>query len=175
MASRADIEFTYATIDRIFRLSLGELADFSGAKHDGDFSLTLEQAQRRKHEYIAAALGIEPGRRLLDLGCGWGAVRLRARSRRSRRRRSAVRGAGRLVPPLRAQRPPQGCARGGPRYVRIVRRRRESRRLGAFLLARGLPRRAPGGDLPQLVRERRWRASQLAGASTCRRWCSGAT
>ena len=74
MASRADIEFTYTSIDRIFRLSLGELADFSGAKYDGDFSLTLEQAQRRKHDYIAEQIGIGPGRRLLDLGCGWGAL-----------------------------------------------------------------------------------------------------
>ena len=72
MAGRADIEFTYTTIDRIFRLSLGELADFSGAKYDGDFSLTLEQAQRRKHEYIAEQIGIGPGRRVLDVGCGWG-------------------------------------------------------------------------------------------------------
>jgi cyclopropane-fatty-acyl-phospholipid synthase len=74
MASRADIEFTYTSIDRIFRLSLGELADFSGAKYDGDFSLTLEQAQARKHDYIAEQIGIGPGRRLLDLGCGWGAL-----------------------------------------------------------------------------------------------------
>jgi cyclopropane-fatty-acyl-phospholipid synthase len=81
MAARADIEFTYTTIDRIFRLSLGELADFSGAKYDGDLSLTLEQAQRRKHEYIAERIGIEPGRRLLDLGCGWGALLNYARGR----------------------------------------------------------------------------------------------
>jgi cyclopropane-fatty-acyl-phospholipid synthase len=81
MASRADIEFTYTTIDRIFRLSMGELADFSGAKYDGDFSLTLEQAQRRKHEYIAERIGIERGRRLLDLGCGWGALLNFARER----------------------------------------------------------------------------------------------
>jgi cyclopropane-fatty-acyl-phospholipid synthase len=74
MASRADIEFTYTSIDRIFRLSLGELADFSGAKYDGDFSLSLEQAQARKHDYIAEQIGIGPGRRLLDLGCGWGAL-----------------------------------------------------------------------------------------------------
>jgi cyclopropane-fatty-acyl-phospholipid synthase len=74
MAVRADIEFTYTSIDRIFRLSLGELADFSGAKYDGDFSLTLEQAQRRKHDHIAEQIGIGPGRRLLDLGCGWGAL-----------------------------------------------------------------------------------------------------
>ena len=72
MADRADLEFTYSLIDRIFRLSLGELADFSGAKYDGDFSMTLEQAQRRKHEYVAEQIGIGPGRRVLDLGCGWG-------------------------------------------------------------------------------------------------------
>ena len=72
MADRADLEFTYSLIDRIFRLSLGELADFSGAKYDGDFSLTLEQAQRRKHEYVAEQIGIGPGRRVLDLGSGWG-------------------------------------------------------------------------------------------------------
>jgi cyclopropane-fatty-acyl-phospholipid synthase len=72
MADRRDIDFTYSLTDRVFRLSLGELADFSGAKYDGDFSLSLEQAQRRKHEYVAEQIGIEPGRRLLDLGCGWG-------------------------------------------------------------------------------------------------------
>jgi cyclopropane-fatty-acyl-phospholipid synthase len=72
MADRRDLEFTYSLIDGIFRLSLGELADFSGAKYDGDFSLTLEQAQRRKHEYVAEQIGIDPGRRVLDLGCGWG-------------------------------------------------------------------------------------------------------
>jgi cyclopropane-fatty-acyl-phospholipid synthase len=74
MADRADLDFTYSLTDSIFRLSLGELADFSGAKYDGDFSLSLEQAQRRKHEYVAEQIGIGPGRRVLDLGCGWGAL-----------------------------------------------------------------------------------------------------
>jgi cyclopropane-fatty-acyl-phospholipid synthase len=72
MADRSDLEFTYSLIDRIFRLSLGELADFSGAKYDGDFGLSLEQAQGRKHEYVAQQIGIGAGRRVLDLGCGWG-------------------------------------------------------------------------------------------------------
>jgi cyclopropane-fatty-acyl-phospholipid synthase len=72
LADRSDLEFTYSLIDRIFRLSLGELADFSGAKYDGDFSLSLEQAQRRKHDYVAEQIGIGEGRRVLDLGCGWG-------------------------------------------------------------------------------------------------------
>jgi cyclopropane-fatty-acyl-phospholipid synthase len=72
MADRDDIDFTYSLTDRVFRLSLGELADFSGAKYDGDFSLSLGEAQRRKHEYVAEQIGIGPGRRVLDLGCGWG-------------------------------------------------------------------------------------------------------
>jgi cyclopropane-fatty-acyl-phospholipid synthase len=72
MADRNDLEFTYSLIDRLFRLSLGELADFSGAKYDGDFSLSLEEAQERKHDFIAEQIGIGPGRRMLDLGCGWG-------------------------------------------------------------------------------------------------------
>jgi cyclopropane-fatty-acyl-phospholipid synthase len=81
MADQKDLEFTYSLIDRIFRLSLGEMADFSGAKYDGDFSLTLEEAQRRKHQYIASQIGIEPGRRVLDLGCGWGPLLNFVRSR----------------------------------------------------------------------------------------------
>jgi cyclopropane-fatty-acyl-phospholipid synthase len=74
VADRKDIDFSYSLTDRVVRLSLGDLADFSGAKYDGDFTLTLEQAQRRKHDYIAAQIGIGPGRRILDLGCGWGGL-----------------------------------------------------------------------------------------------------
>ena len=74
MAERRDLDFTYSLTDRVIRLSLGELTDFSGAKYDGDFTLSLRQAQRRKHEYIAEQIGIAPGRRVLDLGCGWGGL-----------------------------------------------------------------------------------------------------
>jgi cyclopropane-fatty-acyl-phospholipid synthase len=81
MANRRDVDFTYSLTDRIIRLSLGELPDFSGAKFDGDFSLSLEQAQRRKHDYVASEVGIGPGRRLLDLGCGWGPLLAYVRAR----------------------------------------------------------------------------------------------
>ncbi len=74
MAERKDIDFSYSLTDRVIRLALGELADFSCAKYDGNFDLTLEQAQRRKHEYVAEQIGIEPGKRVLDLGCGWGGL-----------------------------------------------------------------------------------------------------
>lgn len=74
MASQTDMDFAYSLTDRIFRLSLGEHGDFSGAKYDGDFSMTLEQAQRRKHEFVAEQLRVPAGGRVLDMGCGWGAM-----------------------------------------------------------------------------------------------------
>ncbi|HWF24127.1 MAG TPA: class I SAM-dependent methyltransferase [Solirubrobacteraceae bacterium] len=74
MADRDDIDFSYTLTDRVIRLALGELADFSAAKYDGDYSLTLEQAQRRKHDYVAEQIGIGPGRSVIDLGCGWGGL-----------------------------------------------------------------------------------------------------
>ncbi len=80
MASQAETDFTYSLIDRIFRLSIGESADYSCAKYDGDFSLSLEEAQRRKHEYVAQCLGIGPGARMLDLSCGWGPLLTHVRS-----------------------------------------------------------------------------------------------
>jgi cyclopropane-fatty-acyl-phospholipid synthase len=81
MANSVDLDFTYSLTDKVVRLSLGELPDFSGAKFDGDFSLGLEEAQRRKHEYVAEQVGIGPGRRLLDLGCGWGPLLAYVRER----------------------------------------------------------------------------------------------
>lgn len=81
MADRRELDFTYSLTDRVIRLSLGELADFSGAKYDGDFSLSLEQAQRRKHDYVAEQIGIGAGRRVLDLGCGWGGLLAYVRDR----------------------------------------------------------------------------------------------
>ncbi|MES2881206.1 MAG: class I SAM-dependent methyltransferase, partial [Bacteroidota bacterium] len=70
MATKNDIDFTYSTMDQIFRLSMGNTADFSGAKYDGDFSLTLEEAQKNKHRFMANQLGIIAGSRVLDMGCG---------------------------------------------------------------------------------------------------------
>ena len=72
MADKKDIDFTYTTLDKIFRLSIGESADFSGAMYNGDFSLTLEAAQRIKHNFIADQLDIHEGSRVLEMGSGWG-------------------------------------------------------------------------------------------------------
>ena len=72
MAESKDLDFTYTTIDKIFRMSMGETGDYSGAKYDGDFSMSLEEAQRAKHIFIADSLGIKSGTRVLDMACGWG-------------------------------------------------------------------------------------------------------
>jgi cyclopropane-fatty-acyl-phospholipid synthase len=72
MAEKSDLERTYSDIDFIFRRSLGTTGDYSGALFDGDFSCSLEEAQRRKHEHVVTSLRLESGSRVLDLGCGWG-------------------------------------------------------------------------------------------------------
>jgi cyclopropane-fatty-acyl-phospholipid synthase len=72
MATRADIESTYNYMDKMFRTAIGESADISCALFNGDFSKTLEQAQRDKHEYILDNLRCVAGSRILDIGCGWG-------------------------------------------------------------------------------------------------------
>ncbi|NNF55107.1 MAG: methyltransferase domain-containing protein [Acidimicrobiales bacterium] len=43
-----------------------------------DESDTLEQAQLQKYELIGRKLGLRPGMRLLDVGCGWGGMLIHA-------------------------------------------------------------------------------------------------
>ncbi|MGH3695074.1 MAG: SAM-dependent methyltransferase [Pseudonocardiaceae bacterium] len=74
MATRQEMEATYNYMDEIFRLSLGETGDCSGAMYNGDFGKTLGQAQKDKHDYALDALDLHAGSRMLDIGCGWGAM-----------------------------------------------------------------------------------------------------
>jgi cyclopropane-fatty-acyl-phospholipid synthase len=69
---KKEMDFTYTNIDKFIRYSLGENAVFSNAMYNGDYSLSLEEAQRRKHAFVAKELGIKKGSKVLDLGCGWG-------------------------------------------------------------------------------------------------------
>jgi cyclopropane-fatty-acyl-phospholipid synthase len=69
---KKEMDFTYTNIDKFIRTSLGENAVFSNAMYNGDYSMTLEEAQLKKHEFVTKALGIKKGSKVLDLGCGWG-------------------------------------------------------------------------------------------------------
>jgi cyclopropane-fatty-acyl-phospholipid synthase len=60
-----------------YRLVLGPTMTYSCAYWD-DGVTTLEDAQEAKYEHICRKLGLRPGMRLLDVGCGWGGMVLHA-------------------------------------------------------------------------------------------------
>lgn len=73
----AAISHHYDVGNDFYRLVLGPSLTYSCALFDRP-TLTLEEAQTAKHELISAKLGLEPGMRLLDVGCGWGGMLLHA-------------------------------------------------------------------------------------------------
>ncbi len=73
MAEQEHLDAHYTRMDKIFRLSVGDMGAYSCARFDGDFSLTTEEAQLKKHQFIVDGCRIEKGTKVLDIGCGWGA------------------------------------------------------------------------------------------------------
>jgi cyclopropane-fatty-acyl-phospholipid synthase len=69
---KKEMEFTYTNLDTFIRLSLGENAHFSNAMYDGDYTVSLDEAQERKYNFVIDQLGIKKDSKVLDLGCGWG-------------------------------------------------------------------------------------------------------
>lgn len=74
MATQKDIEAMYDWVDLIHTRRLGDYADFSCALFDGNPHKTLERAQHDKHEWVLNGINFEPGKRILDVGCGWGPI-----------------------------------------------------------------------------------------------------
>ena len=72
MATQQEIGASYNYLDELFRMCIGENGDFTAAFYDGDFSLTLEEAQQKKHRYIWDNIHMQAGQRMLDIGSGWG-------------------------------------------------------------------------------------------------------
>jgi cyclopropane-fatty-acyl-phospholipid synthase len=73
----AAIGFHYDQPVSFYRTFLGEDLVYSCAYYDENIT-TLEDAQRAKIDHTLRKLRVRPGDRLLDIGCGWGSLIIRA-------------------------------------------------------------------------------------------------
>jgi cyclopropane-fatty-acyl-phospholipid synthase len=73
----AAIAHHYDVSNDFYRLILGPSMTYSCAVWS-DPNGTLEDAQARKYELVCRKLGLRPGMRLLDVGCGWGSMVIHA-------------------------------------------------------------------------------------------------
>ncbi|MGD9797674.1 MAG: class I SAM-dependent methyltransferase [Acidimicrobiia bacterium] len=71
----AAIAHHYDVSNAFYRMVLGPSMTYSCAVWpDGAGDATLEEAQAAKYELVCRKLGLRPGMRLLDVGCGWGGM-----------------------------------------------------------------------------------------------------
>jgi cyclopropane-fatty-acyl-phospholipid synthase len=71
------ISHHYDVSNRFYRWILGPSMTYTCAVYP-TAAATLEQAQAAKHDLIARKLALRPGKRLLDVGCGWGGMVMHA-------------------------------------------------------------------------------------------------
>jgi cyclopropane-fatty-acyl-phospholipid synthase len=71
------VRYHYDAGNDFFALFLDESMTYSCALFSRGAE-TLEDAQRAKHALVASKLALEPGQRVLDVGCGWGAFAIYA-------------------------------------------------------------------------------------------------
>ena len=69
----AAISHHYDVSNDFYRLVLGQTMTYSCAYFERD-DVSLDEAQEAKYEHICRKLGLRPGMRLLDVGCGWGGM-----------------------------------------------------------------------------------------------------
>jgi len=69
----AAIHHHYDVSNAFYELVLGPSMTYTCAVYP-DADATLEEAQETKYALVAAKLDLQPGQRLLDLGCGWGGM-----------------------------------------------------------------------------------------------------
>lgn len=75
LRSRRNVAHHYDLDDRLYDLFLDPERQYS-CGYFTDPGNSLEQAQRDKLAHIAAKLDVQPGNRVLDIGCGWGGLSL---------------------------------------------------------------------------------------------------
>ncbi|MEM7544306.1 MAG: cyclopropane-fatty-acyl-phospholipid synthase family protein [Pseudomonadota bacterium] len=73
--SKKNVAHHYDLDEGLFRLFLDKDLQYSCAYYENGDE-TLEEAQRKKKRHIAAKMMLEPGQRVLDIGCGWGGMGL---------------------------------------------------------------------------------------------------
>jgi hypothetical protein len=81
--SRRNIAAHYDLGNPFYRLWLDETMNYSSAWFDGRPDRPLAEAQRAKMARAIDACALRPGERLLEIGCGWGAVAEMAAGARS--------------------------------------------------------------------------------------------
>jgi cyclopropane-fatty-acyl-phospholipid synthase len=74
---RQSVTHHYDVSNRFYEMVLGPSMTYSCAVFATPED-TLEQAQARKVDLVARKLDLQPGMRLLDVGCGWGAMAIHA-------------------------------------------------------------------------------------------------
>ncbi|OYT89255.1 MAG: SAM-dependent methyltransferase [Burkholderiales bacterium PBB6] len=72
--SRRNIQAHYDLGNPFYKLWLDETMNYSSAWFNGDQSQPLAQAQAAKMQRALDECGIRPGDKVLEIGCGWGAV-----------------------------------------------------------------------------------------------------
>ncbi|MEI8297805.1 MAG: cyclopropane-fatty-acyl-phospholipid synthase family protein [Pseudomonadota bacterium] len=70
--SRRNIHAHYDLGNDFYSLWLDPTFTYSSAYFGGDYSATLQDAQQAKYQQILDVLRLEPGMRVLEIGCGWG-------------------------------------------------------------------------------------------------------
>ncbi|MBX5174544.1 class I SAM-dependent methyltransferase [Rhizobium sp. NZLR1b] len=73
--SKANVAHHYDLDGRLYELFLDRDRQYSCAYFDSP-DQSLDAAQRAKKRHLAAKLRLEPGKSVLDIGCGWGGLAL---------------------------------------------------------------------------------------------------
>lgn len=75
--ARKNAEHTYNLTRELYERFLDEDRQYTMAYYRGDPATTsLEKAQLDKKAHLAAKMYVQPGQRILDIGCGWGGFAL---------------------------------------------------------------------------------------------------
>lgn len=72
--SKKNIHAHYDIGNPFYKLWLDETMNYSSALFEGDFEQPMAQAQLAKVRRALNEVGLQSGQRLLEIGCGWGAL-----------------------------------------------------------------------------------------------------